>query len=110
MPVKLVMAIVRDDTMRALNEVLTDAGYMFTKVASSGGFLKLGNTTLLLGVDDDKVDEVISMIKDCCTTRQEYMSLGVPIPSQGGFIPPPVKVAHGGATVFVLNVESSVKV
>ncbi len=107
---KLIVAIVRDDTMRALNEILTDAGYMFTKVASSGGFLKLGNTTLLMGVDDEKVEEVISMIKDCCTTRQEYMSLGVPIPSQGGFIPPPVKVAHGGATVFVMNVESFTKV
>lgn len=107
---KLIIAIVRDDTMRVLNETLTDAGYIFTKVASSGGFLKLGNTTLLMGVDDAKVDEVLGIIDDCCKTRQEYMSLGVPIPSQGGFIPPPVKVAHGGATVFVLNVESFTKV
>lgn len=65
---KLVIAIVRDDYSEVLQDELADAGHRYTKLASTGGFLRKGNTTLLVGVDDDQMDSVLEIIRATCSS------------------------------------------
>ena len=82
-----------------------------TRVASSGGFLQQGNSTLLIGVDDERVSEVLEMIRANCRERSRYLTPVPPMVEPGElFMPYPVEVQVGGATVFVLPVESFEKI
>lgn len=107
---KLVIAIVQDQDASSLVEDLTEKGFRVTKLASTGGFLKAGNTTLLSGVDDDKVETVIKVIEDNCRTREITTSLLTVTMPGDTYIPYPLEVKVGGATVFVLDVEQYVRV
>lgn len=103
---KLVIAIVHDDDAGDLITNLNKEGYQVTKLATTGGFLKSGNTTILTGVEDDKVSDVKKVIKKICRTRRTTMTPPTSIVGGGGmFIPSPVEVSIGGATIFVLNVD-----
>ncbi|ABW17631.1 cyclic-di-AMP receptor [Alkaliphilus oremlandii] len=107
---KLIIAIVNDEDVHHLIEDLTKSKFMVTKLATTGGFLKSGNTTLLIGVDDEKVDQVIGIIKDNCETRKQTITSTTPISGAAGvFIPYPVEVRVGGATIFVVDIEKHVK-
>lgn len=101
---KLITAIVNKRDSAEVCHVLTEEGYYFTKIATSGGFLRTGNVTLLIGTDDDKVDGAIELIRQNSAQRVEP----VPDVKHGGsvsYIPPtPVTVPVGGATVFVTDV------
>ncbi|MDQ7794419.1 MAG: cyclic-di-AMP receptor [bacterium] len=103
---KLVVAVVQDKDAPKLLQVLVDKDYRATKLASTGGFLKEGNTTLLLGVADDAVDDVVGLIKATCKSRDQLVTpltpVGGPVDS---YVPYPVEVLVGGATIFVLSVE-----
>jgi uncharacterized protein YaaQ len=57
---KLMIAIVQDKDAEALLSALTQMGYRATKMASTGGFLREGNSTVFLGVEDNRVEEVLS--------------------------------------------------
>lgn len=108
---KMVIAIVQDDDAIDLVEGLTERGFRVTKLATTGGFLKSGNTTILVGVEDDKVDEVVSVIKDICKKRKEVVA--TPSPFSGNsdmYIQYPVEVQVGGATVFVLDVDQFLRI
>jgi uncharacterized protein YaaQ len=64
---KLILAIVRSiDAGPAIDELVTQ-GYRVTRVASTGGFLRRGNVTLLIGVEDPKVDPVIDILRETCS-------------------------------------------
>jgi uncharacterized protein YaaQ len=60
---KMVILIVKDHDADAVTQTLTTAEYRVTRVASTGGFLRSGVVTLLLGVDDDRVDPVIELVR-----------------------------------------------
>lgn len=108
---KLIIAIVQDDDAGELIDVLTDAGFRVTKLATTGGFLKAGNTTLMIGVDLNKVDEVLDVIKDICGTRDQVVTSPSPVAgSTGVYVPYPVEVEVGGATVFVVDVDKFIKI
>ncbi|WP_373899500.1 cyclic-di-AMP receptor [Haloimpatiens sp. FM7315] len=108
---KLVIVIVRDDVAGDLIDSLTDASYRVTKLATTGGFLKSGNTTLLIGVEKEKVDDVLSLIKKECKTRKQVVTSPSPVAgSTGVYVPYPVEVEIGGATVFVLDVDEYFKI
>jgi uncharacterized protein YaaQ len=108
---KLVFAIVHDEDGRKVMEELNKAGFSVTKLCSTGGFLKVGNTTLLVGVDEQKLDEVINIIKGKSKSRKQVVASSVaPNGMTGMFIPYPVEVMVGGATIFVTNVERYEKV
>jgi len=107
---KLVIAIVHDEDSHRLVEKLNEANFRVTKLASTGGFLKSGNTTLLVGVEKEKTDEVISIIKDMCKTRKEIMASSPIIGDNSGYIPIPIEVVVGGATIFVVDIERFEKV
>ena len=57
---KLILAIVSSDDSATVQAALTKKHFPITKLATTGGFLKAGNTTFIVGVEDDKVEEVIS--------------------------------------------------
>lgn len=107
---KLVIAVVQDRDAGRLVEGLVAAGFRATKLASTGGFLKEGNTTLLVGVDDDRVEEALEVIRRTSRSREQLVTplspLGGPVDS---YVPYPVEVLVGGATVFVVHVERAEK-
>ena len=106
---KLIMAIVNNDDGPMITAQLNKKGVYTTKIASTGGFLSAGNMTFISGVEDDKVDEVIDVIKAYSRKRtQPVPNLDVPTGQIGTMNPAQVLV--GGGTIFVLNVESFTRV
>lgn len=89
---KLIIAIVQDDFTTKVIKSLTKNKYRTTRLSSTGGFLKSGNTTLLIGVEDDKVDEVIKLIEDECKEKKVVKGKD--------------EVKVGGANLFILNMDS----
>ena len=106
---KMIMAVVSGDDSNAVSAALTKARFSVTKLATTGGFLMSGNTTFLIGVDDDKVSEVIDIIAKHSKKRKQMVpSAGmVDVGMYSAF---PVDVTVGGAIVFVMNVERFEKV
>ena len=103
---KLVIAVVQGEDAAQTVQALSGAGISVTKMASSGGFLQQGNATLLIGVDDDKVEAAIELIRENCRERSQYMTPMPPMVEPGEFFMPyPVEVQVGGATVWVVDVE-----
>jgi len=104
--VKLVFAIVHDEDGPKVMDELNKSGFSVTKLCSTGGFLKSGNTTLLVGVEEEKLEAVIEIIKRKSKSRKQVANTSVTPNGMGGmFIPYPVEVVVGGATIFVLDVE-----
>jgi uncharacterized protein YaaQ len=103
---KLVLAIVHDEDGPKVMEELNRNGFSVTKLCSTGGFLKAGNTTLLVGVDEEHLDAVIEVIKKKSRSRKQVINSNMTPNGVGGmFIPYPVEVVVGGATIFVLDVD-----
>lgn len=103
---KLVIAVVQDKDSKKVNEALLERGFKFTHIASTGGFLRQGNVTFFIGVEEDQVDAVISTLGESSKTREEFVNVFPPtMEPVGACIPSPVKVLIGGATVFVLDVD-----
>ncbi len=101
---KLVTAIINKKDASCVCDSLTEAGFFFTKLATSGGFLKEGNLTLLIGVDDEKVHDVLEVIRLHCCKRTE--SAPIASGTDAGILNySSPQVVVGGATVFVTNVE-----
>jgi len=107
---KLIIAIVQDQDAPSLIEELMDKDFRVTKLASTGGFLKSGNTTLLSGVEDEKVDEALKIIEDNCKTREITTSLLTVTMPGDTYMPYPLEVRVGGATVFIVNVEKYLRI
>ena len=106
---KMIMAVVSGDDSNAVSAALTKARFSVTKLATTGGFLMSGNTTFLIGVDDDKVSEVIDIIAKHSKKRKQMVpSAGMM--NVGMYSAFPVEVTVGGAIVFVMNVERFEKV
>ncbi|MBY6275606.1 MAG: hypothetical protein CWE10_05190 [Symbiobacterium thermophilum] len=97
---KMIVAVVRDEYAGPLTEALTRKGLGATKLSSTGGFLKAGNTTFLIGVRDDQLEEALDAIRGACPGAQ--VGQGSP---KGGKTAP-----QSSATVFILGVERMLKV
>jgi uncharacterized protein YaaQ len=111
MGMKLVYAIIHDEDGHKVMDELNKNGFSVTKLCSSGGFLKAGNTTLLVGVEEDKVDRVIGIVEKKSKSRKQVINSSMSPNGLGGmFMPYPVEVVVGGATIFVVNVERFEKV
>ena len=107
---KLIIAIVQDeDASRLVNQLMKN-GFGVTKLATTGGFLRAGNTTLLIGVDDDKLSSVMEIIEKICKSRKQIApSSSSMVGMPGSYSPYPIEVVVGGATIFVLSVDQFVK-
>ena len=103
---KLVITVVHDRDKSRITESLLRNGFKFTKIGSTGGFLREGNVTLLIGVEAKELDNCLQVIGDSCKTREQFVNVLPPDAAPvGTFMPSPVKVLVGGAVVFVVDVE-----
>lgn len=104
---KLLIAIVQDKDAHLLGDEFSQANIRATRLSTTGGFLRAGNTTFLIGIEDERVDEALEIIKVNCQSREQMSVPPVHIDSMlDSAITTPVPVRVGGATVFVLPVES----
>lgn len=101
---KLILAIVSNDDSSSVSSALTKENFQVTKLATTGGFLRAGNTTLIMGVEDEKVEHCIEIIGSECKKRTEIVpsSASYDIGRYASF---PIEVQVGGATLFVIDVE-----
>jgi len=107
---KLILAIINHDDANTVTQALTKKGFSSTKLATTGGFLRAGNTTLLVGVDDDRFQAAMDVIEKVCKSRKQIAPspasmVGMP----GSYTPYPIEVVVGGATIFVLTVDQFIK-
>lgn len=105
---KLILAIVSNDDSSSVSSALTKNNFSVTRLATTGGFLRAGNTTIIVGTEDDKVEKAIEVIGNESKRRTEI------VPSTasydiGRYTSFPVEVQVGGATIFVIDVEQFVK-
>ena len=105
---KLIVAIINNDDANAVVNGVTEAGYSATRLSTTGGFLRAGNTTIIVGCEDEKVDKAIELIGSESKRRTEI------VPSTasydiGRYASFPVEVQVGGATIFVMDVEQFIK-
>ena len=92
---KLILAIVNNEDTPRATDALMKSGFFVTRLSTTGGFLLMGNTTLLIGTDEERVEMAIGILRQHCTTRT--------MPASSVRRTDPVTV--GGATVFVLDVN-----
>lgn len=107
----MVIAIVQNEDTHLLTDALMENEFSVTKLATTGGFLRVGNTTLLIGVEDEQVETVIEIVREVAKCREQIITTTTP--SAYGtemFSTYPVKVQVGGATVFVVDVERFEKI
>ena len=102
---KLIIAVVQDQDADRTIKALNDAGHRVTRVASTGGFFSVGNTTLLCGTEDHHTNAVIDILKTTCERRTRLIPAGPNIVESAAMMGAFVEVEVGGATVFVLDVE-----
>ena len=110
---KLILAVLckedKYDTIEALNK----NGFFVTELATTGGFLKHKNTTLLIGIENDQTDEDLQILKEQASHRKTVKYTSTHLES-GNICPAancavPVTVEMGGCTVFVLSMETLAK-
>lgn len=103
---KLAVCIVHNRDKGRLTDELVKAGFKFTVIGSTGGFLREGNTTILIGVEEDALHTLEKVVQDNCKGREQLVNV-MPFEAAppGAFFPSPVKVPVGGAVMFVLDVE-----
>lgn len=110
---KLIISIVQDrDVSDLVNELIKD-GFSVTKLASTGGFLRSGNTTLLLGVKEDDVDKAIAKIKEICKKRNKRKNVRYPVVQSTDIDVPysaGINIQVGGAIIFVIDLEQFTKI
>ncbi len=103
---KLIMSIIHNDDARPLIDALMGQGYRATVISTTGGFLREGNATVFVGTDDEKVEQVLGIIRENCHTRTQHLNPLPPVMEPGEmYLPTPIEVEVGGATVFVINVD-----
>ena len=103
---KLIVAIINNDDSAVVISELTQKGYSATKLSS--GFLRAGNSTLLIGTEEENVDDVIATISEFSRRRTQIVPPSPAFMTEG-FISRSVEVTVGGATVFVLDVDKFIK-
>ncbi len=103
---KLILAVVQEKDASRLIDALNEANIHATMLASTGGFLREGNATILTGVEDDQAEAVLGVIGRVCHRREQLMTPIPPVVEPvDSYVTYPIKVEVGGAIVFVLNVE-----
>lgn len=108
---KLIIAVVQGEDAQKTVVALTDRGISSTRISSTGGFLQQGNVTLLIGVEDAQVQAALQVIHENCHERSRYLTPVPPLAEPGEFFMAyPVEVQVGGATVWVVPVDSFEKI
>ena len=102
---KLVLAVVQDMDADVAMAALTESGERVTRIASTGGFFRQGNTTLLCATEDKRVDDIIATLQKVCQQRTRLIPVsldpGEAVLTSGAY----TEVTVGGATILVFNIE-----
>jgi uncharacterized protein YaaQ len=107
---KLLIAVIQRQDEGGLVKALTNHRVGVTRIGSQGGFLREGNVTLFIVIEEDRLETVLQMIRTHCYTRTKFVAPLPPIAESGEFYPStPVEVQVGGASVFVVNVEEQAR-
>nr|WP_313755680.1 cyclic-di-AMP receptor [Tissierella sp.] len=93
---KLIIAIIQDEYITKVIRTLMENKIRTTKLSSTGGFLKSGNTTLFIGVEDNKVDEVVELIKKECSSKKVKSGND--------------EITVGGANLFIMDIDNYIKI
>ncbi|MDR7857613.1 cyclic-di-AMP receptor [Tissierella sp.] len=93
---KLIIAIIQDEYISKVVKTLMDNKIRTTKLSSTGGFLKSGNTTLLIGVENNEIDTVTELIRKECTSKKVKSGNE--------------EVLVGGANLFVIDIDKYMKI
>jgi uncharacterized protein YaaQ len=99
----LILAIVQAQDMESALEVLNSQGFVVTNLPSVGGFLGRKNATLLIGLDESRMQMALNSLHESCRQRVEYIA--VPLESAPLPLPTPTPITIGGATIFTLEIE-----
>ncbi len=103
---KLAICIVHNRDKAKITDELVKAGFKFTVIGSTGGFLREGNTTFLIGIEDMETNALFRIVgENCCAREQLVNVLPLEAAPTGAFLTSPVKVPVGGAVAFILDVE-----
>lgn len=104
---KLILAIIQDKDSNRLSSKFVKENIRATKLSTTGGFLKEGNTTFIIGIEDERVQKALEVIESVCQSREQYMTSPISVDAVvDSHLNVPIPVQVGGATVFVLPVES----
>lgn len=103
---KMVTAIVNKQDGSFVCNALRKDGIAFTKIASTGGFLRAGNVTLLIGVEDERLPHTLEVIRTHCSKRTMHMPVISEASTAKMTLPRTAEIIVGGATVFVSDVLS----
>lgn len=106
---KLVIGIINSDDANDLLAEITKASFQATKLSTSGGFLKMGNVTVLVGVEDEQVDDVVEIFRNCCSRRTQMIPTASHYIGEGFVSAAPFQVTIGGATLFIIDVDKMIK-
>jgi uncharacterized protein YaaQ len=110
---KMILAVIQADDASRVVQALNAAGFRVTRIATQGAWLRRENATLLVGVEDDKVTDVLRVLRSHAQRRTAYISVPAESSALDGMMGAsgmPLEVEIGGATVFVLDVERMVRV
>ncbi len=108
---KLLVAVVNNRDKRKFCDALIQVEQRFTEIGSTGGFLREGNTTLLIGVEEDALPRVLELLEEICQTRERTVNVAPPtLTNMGADVTRPMKILVGGAKVFILDVERFLEV
>ncbi len=103
---KLITAIINKKDEAFLSDILTEKGFYHTKISTNGGFLRKTNVTILIGIEDNRLDEALEIIRHNCKKRVEHIPSFL---STSGAMHSlnynTAEVVVGGATIFVTNIE-----
>lgn len=106
---KLIIAIVNKDDANKVQKGLVENRFFATKLTTAGTFLRSGNATFLIGVNDEKVQEALEVIEKFSKKRTKLVPNTI-VNEFGSFSSLPLEVEVGGATVFVVNVDQFLKI
>ena len=99
------LAIVQDDDAQTLIDAVVARGYRVTRINTVGGFLRKGNATLLIAIEERHLVGLIYLIRQHCRTRLVHMLAAPPLDTGEPFLTEPLEVEVGGAVVFIMDIE-----
>ncbi len=97
---ELIAAIVQDRDADELLDALMETGFRATKIQTTGGFLRGSSNLILIGVEPEKVDQALGVIRSHCQSRTQLVH-----PDDAPYLASPLEVRIGGAIVFVWELQ-----
>lgn len=102
----LVIVYITNEQIDELTKKLNAERFYFTRIASSGGILNYPNSSLIIGISKNRLDDLKNLIKQCCQRRTTHIATQTHIEAYPQYSAPVIVEAEvGGATLHTLPVE-----